>query len=210
MRALFTQPVQKLDEISSGTVANTITSNSNTIQVSVSDRLHTLFQALALIIAAYAIAFRYSWALTLATSAGILFICIVYGITTPFVLKAQQAVEKSDAKHATVVSEVMSSIRTVFALGAQGRLTEKHSKFINESHRNGLRLAPWMGMNFGPIFFAIYACYALAFWFGLKLYREGNIRDVGTVIMYVVLLLLGTSNNIQCVLQCVDRHICHG
>lgn len=183
MKALFAQPVQKLDKISSGTVANTITSSSNSIQLSISDRLHVFFQALATIIAAFAIAFRYSWALTLATSSGILFVVISYSISTPFTLKAQQAVEKADANHATVASEVIGSIRTVFALGAQSRLTQKHSEFVDESHRNGLRLALMLGIQFAPIFFTIYACYSLAFWFGLKLYREGHIDNAGTVIV---------------------------
>lgn len=183
MRALFAQPVKRLDEVSSGTVSNTITSSSNQIQLSISDRLHVFFQALALIIAAYVIAFRYSWALTLATSSGILFIIIVYSVSTPITLRSQQAVEKADAKHATVASEVVSSIRTVFSLGAQSRLTEKHAKFVDESHRNGLHLATMFAIQFGPVFFTIYASYSLAFWFGLKLYREGHIQNSGTVIM---------------------------
>lgn len=183
MSSLFHQPVKKLDLVSSGTVANTITSSSNTIQLSISDRLHVLFQALALMISAYAIAFKYSWALTLATSSGILFVIIVYSITTPFTLKAQQRVDKADEKHATVAAEVISSIRTVFSLGAESRLAEKHSQWVDESHKQGMRLSPMVGVQFAPIFFATYACYSLAFWFGLKLYREGHIGNVGTVIM---------------------------
>lgn len=183
MKSLFHQPVRKLDLVSSGTVASTITSSSNTIQLSISDRLHLLFQALALVIAAFAIAFRYSWALTLATSSGILFVIIVYSITTPLALKAQQRVDQADAKHATVAAEVIGSIRTVFSLGAESRLTQKHSKWVDESHKEGMKLAPMTGIQFMPIFFAIYACYSLAFWFGLKLYREGHIGSVGTVIM---------------------------
>lgn len=183
MKSLFHQPVSKLDLVSSGTVANTITSSSNTIQLSISDRLHLLFQALALVITAFAIAFRYSWALTLATSSGILFVIIVYSITTPITIKATQRVDQADAKHATVAAEVIGSIRTVFSLGAESRLTEKHSKWVDESHKQGMKLAPATGIQFMPIFFAIYACYSLAFWFGLKLYREGHIGNVSTVIM---------------------------
>lgn len=193
IRALFAQPVKKLDEVSAGTVANTVTDASNTIQLSITDRLHLLFQSLALLIAAFAIAFRYSWALTLATSSGLLFIMVVFTFNTRPMLKAQQQLDEADAKHATVAAEVISSIRTVFSLGAEARLTEKHSKWVDEAHKRGLKLAPLLGTQFAPIFFTIYACYSLAFWFGLKLYREGHISSVGTVIIVFFSVLIVTS-----------------
>lgn len=183
MRSLFTQPIRKLDEISTGTVANTITTAANTIQLSITDRLSALFQGLALIVAAFAIAFRWSWQLTLVTSSGILFVLVVYSITSPFILRAQRAVDKADEKHATVASEAVTSIRTVISLGAESKLIQKYLKFVNESHKYGMSTAPKVGLQFAPAYFAIYSCYALAFWYGLKLYREGHIANVGTVIM---------------------------
>lgn len=193
MRSLFSQPVAKLDEVSSGTVANTITSSSNTIQLSISNRLHNLFQSLAVLIAAYAIAFRYSWALTLATSSGVLFVIIVYSITTPFFLKAQQRIDQADAKHVTVAGEVISSIRTVFALGAESKLSAKHARWVTESHKQNMKLAPLIGVQLAPMFFAIYACYALSFWFGLQLYQDGHIHSVSTVIVVFFSVLIVTS-----------------
>ncbi|KAK5102812.1 hypothetical protein LTS08_003613 [Lithohypha guttulata] len=183
MQSLFSQPIRKLDQVSAGTVTSTITTASNTIQVSISDRLHLLFQSLSLMISAYAIAFRYSWALTLATSSALLFMLCVFGVTAPRLLKIEKQMGETDAKHATVAAEVISSIRTVFSLGAQIRLTRKHSKWVEEAHKQGLKQAPWFASQMAFMFFALYAVYALAFWFGLKLFREGHIGNVGTVIM---------------------------
>ena len=101
MQALLSQPVSKLDEISVGTVANTITGLSNIIQQSVSDKLATLLQSLSLLITAYAIAFRYSWALTLVTSSSILFVVVAFCITIPILVKEQQSVDKAESKHAS-------------------------------------------------------------------------------------------------------------
>ena len=191
LQALFAQPVRKLDEVSAGTVANTITSSANTIQLSISDRLSALFQSLALVIAAFAIAFRYSWALTLATSSGILFVLIVYSLTTPVILKSVHRIEKADEKHATVAAEAISSIRTVFALGAESKMVSKHTGWVDESHKYAMKIAPQFGMQLAPIYFTIYACYSLAFWFGLKLYREGNIGSVSDVIIVFFSVLIG-------------------
>lgn len=51
-----------------------------------------------------------------------------------------------------------------------------------------------MGVHLGLVFFSMYASFALAFWFGLKLYREGRIPDVGVVITCVshpLIVLIG-------------------
>ncbi|THC91109.1 hypothetical protein EYZ11_009423 [Aspergillus tanneri] len=191
--SLFSQPLSRLDEISSGTVTHAITSLSNQIQQSVSDRLATLFQALALLIAAYAIAFRYSWALTLVTSSAILFVVIGFSLTVPFLIKTQAQVDEAEARNASIAADVMSSIRTVFSLTAEAPLSEKYSKWIVEARRRGSRLTPVLGIHLALLMLALYASYSLAFWFGLKLYREHHIDSINTVITVFFSVLIVTS-----------------
>ena len=183
-------PVRKLDEISVGSVSNAITAQSNTIQQSVSDRLAILFQSLALLVAAYAIAFRYSWALTLVVSSAILFVVLCFCLTVPLLVKGQQHIDEADNKHATIAADAFSSIRTVFSLGAESPLTKKHSQWIEEARRRGLRMSFVTGSHLATLFFAMYVSYALAFWFGLKLYREGHIANINTVITYGSYILI--------------------
>lgn len=175
--------MKKLDEVSAGTVANTITTAANTIQLSVSERLSAILSSLALIITAYAIAFTYSWQLTLVTSSAIVFVIIVYSCCTPFTIKALKRVETADEKHATVAAEAVASIRTVNALGAESRLIEKHGRWVDEAHKFGMKLAPQIALQLSPQFFGIYAAFALAFWYGLELYQNGTISNVSAVIM---------------------------
>lgn len=170
--------------MSVGTVTHAITALSNTIQQSVSDRLAILFQSLALLIAAYAIAFRYSWALTLVVSAAIVFVILGFSLTMPFLVKAQQSVDKADEKHAALAAEVFGSIRTVFALGAEQPLFKKYTRWVDEARKRGLRMSLVSGIHLAMLFFAMYVSFALAFWFGLKLYREGHIANINTVITY--------------------------
>lgn len=193
LQALLSQPVAKLDEISAGTVVGTITTSANDIQASISYRLSGLFQSLALIVAAYAIAFKYSWALTLAVSSAFLFGILVMGATSPGTLKGFKRILKADERHATAASEAVSSIRTVFALGAESKMIAKHSEGVDASHESGLRVIKWVVGQIGPLFFTVYASYALAFWFGLKLYREGHISGVSNVIVVFFSVLLVTS-----------------
>src|SRR5699024_9459735 len=129
VQALFAQPICKLDEVSMGTVTNTITALSNTIRSSVSDKLAILFQSLSLLIAAYTIAFRFSWSLTLVVSAAILFAVIAFIIILPVMVKAQRSMDEADHKHASIAADAISSFRTVLSLGAETSLMRKYSQW---------------------------------------------------------------------------------
>ncbi|KAJ5674297.1 uncharacterized protein N7477_004231 [Penicillium maclennaniae] len=208
-QALFSLPVSKLDEMSVGTVTHAITALSNTIQQSVSDRLAILFQSLALLIAAYAIAFRYSWALTLVVSAAIVFVILGFSLTMPFLVKAQQSVDKADEKHAALAAEVFGSVRTVFALGAEQPLFKKYTRWVEEARKRGLRMSLVSGIHLAMLFFAMYVSFALAFWFGLKLYREGHIANINTVItvFFSVLLVVTILGGIAGPLMAISKAI---
>lgn len=163
-------------------MTHAITSLSNQIQQSVSDKLAMLFQSLALLLAAYAIAFRYSWALTLVVSSAILFVLLGFSVTVPLFVKAQHRVEEAHQKHASIAADVLASVRTVFSLGAEESLARKYSAWIMEAKQRGAKVSIVSGIHLGLLFFAMYASFGLAFWFGLKLFREGNIDNVNTVI----------------------------
>ncbi|OOF91973.1 hypothetical protein ASPCADRAFT_509887 [Aspergillus carbonarius ITEM 5010] len=207
MRTLFAQPISKLDQVSMGTVTNTITTLSNSIQQSISDKLAVLFQSLAVVITAYVIAFRYSWALTLVTSSALLFILLVAGVTLPLITKAQQGVDKADEKHSSIAAEVFGSMRTVVSLGAEGRLSMKYALWIEEARKRGQTMSLFFGAQFVLAFFAMNSSYSLAFWFGLKLYREGHIGSISTVItvFFSIMVALSVFGNIMSPLMIVSK-----
>lgn len=202
MQSLFAQSVAKVDLVSAGAVSETITSSANTIQTSISDRLAYFFQAIALVIAAYAISFAWSWQMTLISSASLVFLLLVYSFTTPFILKAQQRVDDTDTKHATVAFEIFSSIRTVFSLGAERVLSDKYYKLVDESGRWGKKMAPLLGIQLPPMYFAMFSSYALTFWAGLKLYAEGTISSINEVIVAFFSVLIIVSVLGKSLLRC--------
>ncbi|KAL2858513.1 P-loop containing nucleoside triphosphate hydrolase protein [Aspergillus pseudoustus] len=209
LESLFSLPISRLDEISSGTVTHAITSLSNQIQQSISDKLAMLFQSLALLVAAYAIAFRYSWALTLVVSAAILFVLLGFSVTVPFFVKTYHRVEEADQKHASIAADVLASIRTVFSLGAEKPLAMKYSAWIEEAKRRGAKLSIISGIHLAILFFAMYVSFGLAFWFGLKLFREGHIDNVNTVVtvFFSVILVVTVLGNIASPLMIISKAI---
>ncbi|KAL2404594.1 ABC multidrug transporter E [Exophiala dermatitidis] len=196
LESLFAQSVEKLDSVSSGSVANTITTSANTIQMSISDKLYGLFMSLALTISAFAIAFRYSWAVTLVCTSALVFIFLTYSVTAPYIIKGLQKLGKANEAAASTAGEIFSSIRAVFSLNAEKTMTKKYFAHLEEADRTGFALSVPYGLQFAPIFFAMYSNYALAFWFGLKLFREGHISNIGTVVtvffsVMIVIAVLG-------------------
>ena len=168
--------------MSAGAVTTTITDAANTIQMSISDKLYFLFYAIAMVISAYSIAFRYSWSVTLVGSSSLLFVCIVYGITTPFLMKKQLRVLESNKKASSIASEVFGSVRAVFSLGAQDHLTKKYFAAVDEARKHGLAMSISYGGQLAPIFFSMYASFGLVFWFGIKQYQSGHMESIGTLV----------------------------
>lgn len=182
LQCLFAQPISIFDDLPSGKATDIITASSNTIQIGISEKLSILIQFSALTVGAYVVAFRYSWALTLVSSSTILFVLIVYSITTPIHIKAQHAVDKANEEASSIAGEVFGSIRAIVACGAESRLADRYAVWIKEARRRGLRMSLILGGQWAPAFFAIYSNFALSFWFGVRLYSRGSIANSGTVV----------------------------
>lgn len=182
MESLFCQPVSRIDELSIGEVARTITDLSNTIQQGTSDKLVILVQSLTLMGTALIVAFWHSWFLTLVT--GSVLLVVLMGVIIPLksMIKNQQQVERAEEKQFAIAGETFSSIRTVMSLGAETALARKYSYWAAESLRHGLAMDWSFGLQLALFFFGLLASFAISFWFGLKLYREERIASISTVV----------------------------
>ena len=135
LRALFALPISILDTLPSGQASNTITTTANVLQLGVSEKLGTLIQFTSTAIAAVAVAFRFSWSLTLVTCSVLLFVALVYGIVLPINLKLNKEVEYADVKASSIAGEVLSAMRMVVANGAESRMMRKYAGWVEESRR---------------------------------------------------------------------------
>jgi ATP-binding cassette, subfamily B (MDR/TAP), member 1 len=178
LKALFAQSINALDKLPPGQSATMITASANALQLGISEKLSTCLQSTALLISAYVVAFKYNWQLTLVASSVLIFVLVVYSIIIPISLKFQRSVDHANEKAGSIASEVFGSIRMVVACGAENRVAASYSKWIDEARRRGLKLSSVLGIQFAPVFFSIYADFALVFWFGVH-----HIQGVSTVLM---------------------------
>lgn len=150
MKALFDQPISVLDTIPAGSTSAIITITASILQIGISEKLSMLLQSVSLVITALLVAFQFSWALTLITSSGLLFIVGFYAFTTPYIVKMWAEVEHANQMSSSIASEVFSSIRMVTACEAEGKMAKRFGHWVEESRRRGLLMSPLMAIQQAP------------------------------------------------------------
>lgn len=184
LEALFKQPIRAFDELPVGKPTTAITTYANAIQAGISDKIAVLVQAAATMIGAYVVAFNFSGKLTLVASGATVFMLGIVFIVLPAYTKLQRKLELAAEEASSITGEVLGTIRTIVACGAEEKIAARHASWIDESRKRGLRVGPVLGLQLFPSGFAIYSNFALMFWYGIKLYAEGSLEDVGPVIVY--------------------------
>ncbi|KAI9166930.1 LOW QUALITY PROTEIN: MDR efflux pump ABC3 [Paramyrothecium foliicola] len=187
---LLAQSVHVLDSMPPGYATTTITSTSNTLQLGISEKLGVFIEYTALIIAAIVVAFTYSWELTLVTSSCIFFIALSVSILLPQIVKGHGRMTKSEGKASAVASETLASIRMISACGAESRMASKYSEFVRESCRHAQFMSPFIATQFGFVFFGAFGAFALAFWYGAKMFVEGRMDSVGTITIVLLSVMM--------------------
>ncbi|KAK0701257.1 multidrug resistance protein [Lasiosphaeris hirsuta] len=190
LQSLFSQTIHVLDSMPSGAAASTITATANVLQLGISEKLGVFLEFIATIIASIAVAFSYNWELTLVTSSVILFIFCVLGTLLPFILKGHARMTKAESKANAVASETFGGVRMITACGAEERIAEKYANWVQEAKKHGQFTAPLIALQFGLIFFALFAAFGLAFWYGVKQISEHRLDSVGTVLIVLMSVMM--------------------
>ncbi|TVY16236.1 ABC transporter BEA3 [Lachnellula arida] len=198
MKALFAQPLSTLDVLPPGQTASIITITANVLQIGISEKFSTFIQSSTLVIAAMVIAFIYSAILTLVTCSGLVFIATFYFGTVTYLVKGMKQVEHADRMSSSVASEAFGSIRMLAACGAEPIVSNRFAGWVKESRRRGLRLSPLVALQGSPVFFAIHATFALAFWYAIKMYlhleMKGGVKEIIIVLMSIMMITLNIGS----------------
>lgn len=71
-----------------------------------------------------------------------------------------------------IAEEVFSSIRTVVAFDGQEKEMERYNKHLIRAKTNNIKRCFFNSMSNGVLWFFVYSCYALSFWYGVGLIIE--------------------------------------
>jgi ATP-binding cassette subfamily B (MDR/TAP) protein 1 len=132
---------------------------------------------LSAFVAGFILAYARSWRLALALSSILPCIAITGGVMNKFISSYMRYVNlitffanshysgrlslKHVAEGGNLAEEVISTVRTAQAFGAQTTLASLYDGFVNKSLQVDMKAAVWHGTGLGVFFFVIYSAYAL-------------------------------------------------
>ncbi|KAH7349022.1 ABC multidrug transporter-like protein [Pyrenochaeta sp. MPI-SDFR-AT-0127] len=194
LKSLFEQPISTLDALPPGQTIAIITITANLLQLGISERLSSLIQAVTVILTALIIGCLFSWELTLVTATGLVAIVTWYWITTPLVVRKYAEVQGIERKAAGIASEALSSIRMIAACTAETKMAGKYNQAVEDAKALSKTLSPILAIQHSPVFFAIYATFALCFWFAMKLYLMHDFANVETLVVVLMSIMTMISH----------------
>ncbi|CAF1466644.1 unnamed protein product [Adineta ricciae] len=192
-RSILREEVVFFDKHKTGELNTHLTDDIDTIHNGIGDKLGSGIQLFASVIVGFAVGFAKGWKLTLvvlSTSSMIL-------ISTPLFSKLGMRLTKMEleenGKANAVAEEVFSSIRTVLCYNGQEKEQQRYEKFLDCAKTRNIQKSIINGIMIGMIWFIVYCCYALTFWYGTKLILEEN-YNIGDVYIVFLAVLIAIFN----------------
>uniref|UniRef100_A0A669QP54 ATP binding cassette subfamily B member 11 n=1 Tax=Phasianus colchicus TaxID=9054 RepID=A0A669QP54_PHACC len=189
-RNIMRMDIGWFDCTSVGELNTRISDDVNKINEAIADQVAIFIQRLTTFVCGFLLGFVSGWKLTLVIIAVSPLIGVgaaVYGLA---VAKLTGRELKAYAKAGAVADEVLSSIRTVAAFGGEKKEVERYDKNLVYAQHWGIRKGIIMGVFSGYMWFVIFLCYALAFWYGSKLVLEDDEYSPGTLLQSSLIICM--------------------
>jgi ATP-binding cassette subfamily B (MDR/TAP) protein 1 len=177
------QPISYFDRHTPGSIAASLSTDTNIIEVGLADKVVTVCQGVGMIISAFIIALTKSWKMTLVVGTSIPYIVITTMILGSIDSAFETKRREKYSEASKISEEALSSISTVTALGAKDKIVEMFSVPLLAASRLTIKIGPVQASMYGNMFFAMQSTYALALFYGNKLFSDGEIKDGGTVMV---------------------------
>ena len=145
IRSLIRQDISYFDSCTPGSVATSISNNADLVQAGLSEKVGTAIQGVAMLAAAFVVAFTKQWNLTLVVATTLPGAVIAVGITVALDARLETKILDIYSKAGGLVEESLSSIRIVTAFDASGKLQDKYDAYLEVAKKFGLKKGPILG-----------------------------------------------------------------
>ncbi|KAF4464018.1 ABC transporter [Fusarium albosuccineum] len=201
LESLLRQEVAHFDTQGNGAVATQVTTNGHRINQGIAEKLYTMVMGISLFFSAYIVALAVHWKLALITMSIVPAIVLIVGGCIRLDAPIEARIVRIYSRAATLVQDVLSSTKTIYAFGAQHKIVEWYDKYLQEAHNEGKKKSILYGVLFSCQTFLVMSGTALAFWEGFRMFQSGEIQDVGTVFTVVLSVTLGATSVLFCIPQ---------
>ncbi|KAF7192503.1 Sophorolipid transporter, partial [Pseudocercospora fuligena] len=193
LQSALRQEVAWYDHGASGSITAQATSNGNTIQTAISEKLATVVQSFSTFVSAFALAFVTQWKLTLIISSVVPALIVIMGVVGTLDANIETNILSTTSQANAFAEGVLSTAKTVHAFGIRSRLVAKFDVYLQQVLRLGQQKKPIYGCYFSLEYFLIYCGYSLAFWRGIHMYAGGEVDSIGDDFTVLLSVVVGSS-----------------
>ncbi|RMJ16111.1 hypothetical protein CDV36_004249 [Fusarium kuroshium] len=188
-RALLRQNMAFFDNVGPGMLSSRISLDCQNIQEGVSEKVAFVITALATLVSAYVIGFIKYWKLTLVASSILVGIIVTSSVCTRFIIKYQGKSMANYSIAGGLAEEVISSIRTVKALGVRDVFASRFESHLFSVETWGRKAQICVAVLIAIVTSMTFMSHALTFWTGSIFIGRGeaSLSDVITVAFAILI-----------------------
>ncbi|KFO26063.1 Multidrug resistance protein 2, partial [Fukomys damarensis] len=181
--SILAQDISWFDGYDIGELNTRMTDDINKISEGIGDKMALLFQNISTFSIGLTIGFIKGWKLTLVTLSTSPLIMASAAMCSRMVISLTCKELSAYSKAGAVAEEVLSSIRTVIAFGAQEKEIQRYTQNLKDAKNVGIKKAIASKVFLGAVYFFMNGTYGLAFWYGTSLILSGEPGyTIGTVL----------------------------
>ncbi|KAI1862754.1 uncharacterized protein JN550_010091 [Neoarthrinium moseri] len=176
-------------KMGNGEITSCITTDIDTIRQGISEKLGFALTAVATFFSAFIIGFVSYWKLTLVLFSTVVALLTIMSSASVFITRYSIQMSQSTSLANSIIGDVLQSIRTTVAFGAQDRLAKKHEDYLSRAERDGFRMKATVAVMVAGMMLVLYLNYALSFWVGstFLIDEEVSLQKVLTIMMAIML-----------------------
>lgn len=188
LERILRQDIAFFDSPDNGSISVQITTNCNSVNQGISEKLGFFIQGCSTFVAAFVVAFAVQWKLTLITLSIVPTIILVTGVCVALDAKLEGNIQPLYAQAGQLAEETFANIANVHAFWAHPKMATLYETYLLRARQYGRKKSPIYGVLFAMEYFCVFSGYALAFWQGVRMYVRGEIDQPGAVVTSVALL----------------------
>lgn len=167
MNGIIRLTMKEFDEITPAVVSNHLDDVANEMYSGLAAKFVEGIQGTSMMIAGFAVAFYFSWKMTLVILAGVPFL----GIATYFMIKSMGGNDAFMGKEAyqkagSIASETLSAMRTIASLGAEVPSAQRYEDNLKTAEIAAIKQGTEKSFFAGALWGIMFALYGLGFWYG--------------------------------------------
>ncbi|XP_054157883.1 ATP-dependent translocase ABCB1-like isoform X2 [Oppia nitens] len=196
-KAVLRQDITWYDTKTSGDFATKVTADLDKLQEGIGDKVALCIFSFSTVLCSLGTAFYYGWELTLVILSVTPVLVISFSIIAK--IQARYSTTESDSygKAGAVAEEVLGAIRTVYAFDGQKKEIERYDRNLEPAKKSGIRRQLFTALGLAMMWLCIYCSYALAFWYGVRLFirsinDHNSLYEPSTILIVFFTVLMGT------------------